>query len=163
MPRCGPAITHQELDLHTVQVYADGGPLVQLRRDPLRRVWLLPYPGADNDELVFGTPAKAVKQITWDAEHLSHTKFAQTYPGFVPSVARKINDTTWVVDRAGTRLAEIVRDEDTRRWVILSPDRMRVRISAAPGGWNYPESAVEHVHNNAEWFVTEAGIVEMTT
>lgn len=100
----------------------------------------------------------------WDAEHLSHTKFAQTYPGFVPCVARQIDDTTWIVDRGGTRLAAIIRDPDMHRWVILGQGSKPVRISAAPSGWNYPESAVEHVLNNVEWFLIEidAALMEVT-
>lgn len=154
MPRCGPAITHAELDLHTVQVFADGDALVQVRRDPLRRVWLLPNPDADDH--VCGTAAKALKQIRWDAEHLSHTGFAERYPGFMPCVARRVDESAWAVDRAGVLIAAIIRDPDTGRWVLLGPDRRPVRVPAAPHGWNYPESAVEHVLNNTGWFVTEA-------
>jgi hypothetical protein len=156
MPRCGPAITHAELDVRTVQVYADGDPLLQLRLDALRRVWLLPYPGADHNQRVFPTAAKALKQIMWDAEHLSHTTFAHTYPRFVPCVARSVNDTTWTVDRAGTLLATIIRDPDTHRWVILGPDRAQVRMPAAPGGWNFPQSAAEYVMSNVTWFLIGA-------
>lgn len=155
----GPRITAEHLTSELVQVYADGNPLVTIRRSDDEKSWLL---ALQNKEQPRGlaTLRDAVLSVSLDAGLLSQEAFQTHYPAFKLVTWNRVSDTEFAVFRDGVPLADVTRDGITYRWAITDRTGRHVNAGAVQANEGEGPLQVDDYYQPGDWFALPETAIE---